>query len=468
MELTPGLVLDDRYELIAPLDGVGNGPTWRARDPDVPERLFTLKALGRVEGGALPSALVDHLRAMRAVRHPGVLAIASHGVCDDVPYIAQAPFDGVTLRRHLTDRVAASGPLSLTEIDALFRSIAAPLIAAHAATPPVVHGDLHPDVVVIPSGGAPTALVLDLGLTPFLDAAHRLQHRAFIAPERSAQLAPDVTADVFSLARILWSMLDVASLSDPQRGNARPSRRRDDVPDAVWQTLERATAPHPRQRPATVTALLDALTLAWKAPRPDPPAPTVEAPPRAPSSPRIEAPPRLHHAVARAEPVAPPSATSENPWATDARMKRVEAPAGFMERAFSTTTESHDEPAATDVMAPWTPPEAPPRAPVDAAVERTETLSASAFREAPAVTKPDEPTRLNARFAPVEAPDEETVRVAPFRPPSPPAPITLARIEAPSAAPLTREEPPPARRLSPAVIVGVVIALAAVLVALSR
>ncbi len=463
MELTPGLVLDDRYELLAPLEGVGNGPTWRARDPDVPARLFTLKTLARVEGGALPSALLDHLRAMRAVRHPGVLSIASHGVCDEVPYVAQAPFEGVTLRRHLTDRVAASGPLSITEIEALFRSVAAPLIAAHAATPPVVHGDLHPDVVVIPSGGAPPALVLDFGLTPFLDAAHRLQHRAFIAPERSAQIAPDVTADVFSLARILWSMLAVASLSEPQRANVRPSRRRDDVPDAVWQTLERATAPHPRQRPATVTALLDALTLAWKAPRPDPPAPSVEAPPHAPPTPRFEAPPRLHHPAARAAPVAPPAppTTSENPWATDARMKRVEAPAGFMERAFSTSTVPHEEAAATDVMPSWTLPEA--------VVERTETLSASAFRDESAVAKPDESTRVNARFAPVEAPDEETVRVAPFRPSTPQALSPAARIEASPTAPLVREEGPHARSVSPAMMVGVVIAIAAVLIAaLSR
>lgn len=458
MEPTPGLLLDDRYELLSPLEGLGNGPTWRACDPDVRERHFTLKFLRPVEGDALPAALTDHLRALRALRHPGVLTTVSHGVFEGTPYLVQSPFEGVSLRRHLAARTASSGRCTTAELDALFRSIAAAVSAAHAASPPVVHGDLHPDAVVIaPSERGPGARVLDFGLTPFLPSESALSHKAFVAPERSAQLAPDVTADVFSLARLLAMMLDEASFSDARSPRARASARRDDVPEAVWHTLERATAPHPRQRFASVNALLDALTDAWKAPRP---APVIEAPAPTPAPPP-EAPPRIAFEALRAPPPATPAAL-ENPWGTDVRMRRVEAPEGFMARAFSPANAPREEPAAaTDVMAPWSLPGAPS--------ERTEALSASAFRPAPDALAPEESTRRVAPFAPVDPPDEKTTQLAPFRPVAPPAPRAAERVDAPhSTTPATPAATPP--KSARALVIGAVLALIALaaLLALAR
>ena len=112
----PTTLVDNRYELVEPLADYGVGESWRAKDTQQKSRPVAVKFLRAVADPAAPSeVLTRHLRALRAVRHPNLLAIINQGIWASRPYIVQDVFPGSSLGTGL-DQARATGQLLPAEL----------------------------------------------------------------------------------------------------------------------------------------------------------------------------------------------------------------------------------------------------------------------------------------------------------------------------------------------------------------
>lgn len=210
-----GAVVGGRYTLLKRLGEGGFGACFRARDEVVgrdvvvkshhhppPERLPELRrALARAarlgEGaigvfGRDPRALQPHLYDMVISEDPYAF------------YVVMELLEGRSLRDHLVDR----GRCSARESAALLRDLACVLDAAHALSPPLVHGDLKPsNLFVTTRRGAHALAVLDLGeVEGYAREETIIGSPPWMAPEQwEGRRLPQ--SDIWALGMITFEML---------------------------------------------------------------------------------------------------------------------------------------------------------------------------------------------------------------------------------------------------------------------
>lgn len=256
---TPGLILAGRYRLRREL---GHGPTtsvWCADDP-VLDREVAVRILHPLFARDPDAIERFRARATRASRlaHPGVAAVYEVVADTDRAYAVVEFVDGPDLRTHI-DTI---GRLSTSEAAEVAAQIAATL--AHVHQEGLTHLGLGPSSVILGPHGR--ARIVDLGLGPdgLFDAdstdAGAIAGRAqYLAPEQIRGEATSTSTDVFALGLLLYEMLTGA----PARAAAAatnvaacattaiPSigRVQRDIPPRLGALIDRAVAPHPRDRP---------------------------------------------------------------------------------------------------------------------------------------------------------------------------------------------------------------------------
>lgn len=280
----PGVLVEQRFELVARMGDRGYGESWKALDRRFKNRVVMLKFLRAVPGVELPEALNDHINCLRALKHHQVLAVVGHGLFQSTPFLVHEHFEGRSLGAGLDEARETGVLLPLLLLEALFARVAAAVSAAHQATRPLIHGGLNPGCVVIHRlpGEDLQVRVLDFGLhrhaAPDPSAPARSARALLnLAPEQFEGATPTEATDVFGLGALLREMVS----SPPEMGaTLAPTalhRRRPDVPLAVWETAGTALQGDPSRRFATIEAFLAEVQLAWRqpvdaapAPRPDP------------------------------------------------------------------------------------------------------------------------------------------------------------------------------------------------------
>jgi hypothetical protein len=159
----------------------------------------------------------------------------------------------------LADLLAASeGPgLRLDDVVHYLGQVAEALDHLHLHRPPVVHGDIKPaNVIVTPEG---QAVLVDFGISHRGDRTGTAAGTAgYAAPEVAGGQQPTPASDVFSLAATAFALLT----GRPPRPGVRPAWAGIDPERArlVEFALRRGLSVDPARRPATATALVDALT----------------------------------------------------------------------------------------------------------------------------------------------------------------------------------------------------------------
>ncbi len=399
MKPAAGVLLDQRYELVAPLPDRGVGESWRATDKQHTDRAVSVKLLKPLGAGvtALPRDLADALRALRAFRHDNVPAVLNQGVCEGRPYLVYDPVEGRSIGAALDEARQADALVSLTLVEALFDRACRAFDAGHRAPRQVLHLGLTPGSVLY-HGDAPDLAVsiVDFGLAKYASPDPTAPVRSaralgFPAPE---QLEPDGKTgphtDVFSLGGLLREMLSLPPELGLTLSPAGLERRRDDVPDALWEVVSRAMSPRHADRFASAEAMREAASKAWRTPvRAKPIAPAPQPPPPAPQP------------ASAAHPL--PSAPQPAPLAPLLISSPQAAPAPLVAPLFSTEP---DEVATTEVAI--TPAERLAAKAALAARARVEPPAAAAFVSAPMpVIKPS--TQLHGFSpAPPKAPSFPT------------------------------------------------------------
>jgi eukaryotic-like serine/threonine-protein kinase len=212
--IAPGVRLDDRYEIIAPLGAGGMGEVYRARDARLhrevavkvlPQRLAQDdNALGRFEREA---------RSLAALSHPHIVAIHDFGAHEGHTYAVMELLEGETLRQRLQ-----RGTFTWGEAVNLGVQMAEGLAAAHSKG--VVHRDLKPENVILSRSGA--LKILDFGLArtdgpvpppdQTLTSAPTqpgvvLGTLSYMPPEQVRGQTVDPRGDIFALGCVLYEMV---------------------------------------------------------------------------------------------------------------------------------------------------------------------------------------------------------------------------------------------------------------------
>lgn len=270
----PGMVLADRYELVAPLGRGSSGWVWEARHTII-GKSFAIKLLAPRTGSFDDEAAVRMLReakTLSSLDHPNVIAVTDFGHAQGgTPFIVMELLQGRPLRAVLDD-----GPLSWRRARSWAVQILEGVEAAHREG--VIHRDLKPANLFV-TDKDDRIKVLDFGLAraprpPDGGAAESSAHLramgavfgtpATMSPEQLGGGAVDTRSDVYSIGCVLYEM--IAGRAPVQGGPAEllyqhvyvdPSPLRElappEVPDAVCEMVHRCLRKDPNERPSDIT-----------------------------------------------------------------------------------------------------------------------------------------------------------------------------------------------------------------------
>ena len=307
-----GQVLDAKYALIDLLGGGGYGSVYRGlQQPlgrEVAVKILHGLALSmkigreRFEREAVALARLSSPHTVRLIDF-GVTQSGPVGV-RNLPYMVMEVIEGEDLERRVR-----RGRLSPDEVLDVLDGVADSLAEAHAAG--IVHRDLKPSNVLLTRSHTGRSLpkVIDFGIAR-VEGSNKSQTGfvtgtpSYMAPEQvRGESDPDARVDVYALAAMTYELL---AGRPPYSGNdavailtqhcvAPVATLRGVVSDpALWifdAPLAAGMAKDRGDRPATVTALVEALRAAW-ASRDAPAAPPANSPNRTMgySSPPLSAP----------------------------------------------------------------------------------------------------------------------------------------------------------------------------------
>ena len=281
-----GMVLAGTYRLDAFLGQGMTGLTynaWHLRQ----KQPFALKILHKelAPSHDRVSKLRQDLRVLSGLRRFGFLPVDLNFAPDGAPFMAAELLVGETLRVRLL-----RGPLPVLAAGIVTAALSRAIGEAHKQN--VVHGDLRPENVILPTEAGRE---VEAGQPVLLDGAlHHLRKRAigldeslplgklaYLAPEQASgeQGTADAAGDIFALGAILYECLTgkqafsgselevvLEKLSSPPPSLSLP--RESGAPPGLSESLDgvirRACLRDPAERFQSMTELLEALSQAFE------------------------------------------------------------------------------------------------------------------------------------------------------------------------------------------------------------
>ena len=267
--LSPGQLLDDRYEILALLAEGGMGAVYRARRTLLGDEVGDIRIVRGEHGGSgSRDRFFRESRASARLRHPYIVSILDFNVDDeDHPFLVMELLNGPSLK----DEVASKGRMTLAEVQAIVPSLCTALQFAHDLG--IVHRDLKPANIVAHefSPGQRVYKIVDFGLANLRDTEETrltgphefLGTIAYASPEQLTGAAVDSRSDVYSLGAVVYEMLtgrvpfggpDAMAMLTAHLSGAVPrvSETIADVPAWVDIAVSRALAKDPADRWATI------------------------------------------------------------------------------------------------------------------------------------------------------------------------------------------------------------------------
>ncbi len=210
--LSPGQVLDDRYEILALLAEGGMGAVYRARRTLLGDEV-AIKVVRAEPGGAgSRDRFFRESRASARLRHPYIVSILDFNVDDeDHPFLVMELLNGQSLK----EEIAAHGRMSITKVQQIVPPLCTALQFAHDLG--IVHRDLKPANIVAHefSPGQRVYKIVDFGLANLRDSDETrltgphefLGTIAYASPEQLTGGDVDSRSDVYSLGAVVFEML---------------------------------------------------------------------------------------------------------------------------------------------------------------------------------------------------------------------------------------------------------------------
>ncbi len=256
-DVKPGVLLGNRFEVLAQLGAGRVGLIFKAQDRDLGD-LVTLKMLKPeiVQNAAQFDHLKQVIGRARGVRHPNVLGVLDFGETDSMPYISMEFARGMTLRFVIEQsrQVPVAAGLQIA------RQIGFALAEAHSQQ--LLHGGLKPENVLVETAGS--VKVMDFGLA--LPGGSGIE---YLAPEQLEGKGAQACSDVYGWGAVVYQMLtgqlpyagsSVAELRQKHvMEDPAPPSTLCELPGELEQILLRSLARAPEQRYPTIGDLLSDL-----------------------------------------------------------------------------------------------------------------------------------------------------------------------------------------------------------------
>lgn len=277
--LSPGHVIDGRYEIVGPLGAGGMGQIYRARRVALGDDVAIKMLLSADADVEARERFLRESRASAQLRHPHIVSILDFDRDEQGrPFLVMELLSGPSLREEL-DVGGALGPARAAEV---LTVVGSAVQLAHDRG--LTHRDLKPANIVAHryESGDRVYKVIDFGLVSLAAAADAtrltlpytfLGTIAYSAPEQLAGEAVGPAADQYSLAVVAYEMLTGKRPFDAPEplqlaqqvmagAAAPPSTVRATLPGGVDAVLGRALARTPSERWPSVAAFVTALVAA--------------------------------------------------------------------------------------------------------------------------------------------------------------------------------------------------------------
>jgi Protein kinase domain len=263
----PGVIVAERYRIVALLGRGGMGEVYRAEDLKLSQVVaikFLPEALSR-DAAAL-ARFHSEVRIARQVSHPNVCRVFDIGDADGIPFLTMEYVDG----EDLSSLVRRIGRLPQDKATEVSRQICAGLAAAHERG--VVHRDLKPSNVML--DGAGKARITDFGLAGIAaniqGAEVRAGTPAYMAPEQLAGTEVTPKSDIYSLGLVMYEVLtgrrayDAATLPELMKAReegtiTNPSALVKDLEPLIERVILRCLDKDPARRPSSALQVAAAL-----------------------------------------------------------------------------------------------------------------------------------------------------------------------------------------------------------------
>jgi serine/threonine protein kinase len=262
--LSPGTRLNGIYEIDQPIGLGGMGEIYKGHLVETGDPVAIKMMLPELaENEAAFTLFRKEASALHHIQNDAVVRYYVFTVEPVLrrPYLAMEFVDGRTLSNILHD----NGPLPFEAVRSLMQRLAAGLQAAHQHG--IIHRDVSPDNIIIPSGDVARAKIIDFGI------ARSNQHGTvigsgfagkfnYVSPEQLGLFGGNVTAksDIYSLGLLLVQTLTGQPI-DMGGSHVEVIEKRRNVPglgaiDMRFRPLlERMLQPDPDQRPDSMAAV---------------------------------------------------------------------------------------------------------------------------------------------------------------------------------------------------------------------
>ncbi|MDC3959159.1 protein kinase [Polyangium jinanense] len=281
LQLEPGRIVGE-YRIERKIGEGGFGAVYAAVHPVI-GKSAAIKVLNPQysHNPVMVSRFVAEARAVNQIRHRGIIDIFSFGKLEDGrQYYIMELLEGVTLEGYLRQR----GRLRPSEALPILRQIARALDAAHAAG--IAHRDLKPENVylVFDEDGSVFPKLLDFGIAKLLGESQGHKTRTgtpmgtplYMSPEQCRGKQVDHRTDIYSFGVMTHAVLtgappfmgdDVMDVLMQQVQTPPPALSSvcPDLPIGLDAPVLRMLAKDPTERPASVTAAIDAVVEAARA-----------------------------------------------------------------------------------------------------------------------------------------------------------------------------------------------------------
>ena len=204
-----GKRIHDRYEITDVIGEGGMGVVYEAWDIQVERKVAIKLVRSDTTDKKFLTRFRRELEITSQLRHPSTIRVFEHGeTIDGRPYMVMELLTGESL----ADRLER-GPIPEMEALQIARQVAESLSEAHEHG--VFHRDLKPDNIFIETVGVSKVVkVLDFGIAGGVDATRLTQAGEvfgtpqYMSPEQCNGLPLDHRTDIYSLAAILYEMIE--------------------------------------------------------------------------------------------------------------------------------------------------------------------------------------------------------------------------------------------------------------------
>lgn len=200
----PGVIVAERYRIVALLGRGGMGEVYRAEDLKL-SQVVAIKFLpiSFSQDASILERFHSEVRVARQISHPNVCRVFDIGDANGVPFLTMEYVDG----EDLSSLVRRIGRLPQDKAAEVTRQICAGLAAAHDRG--IVHRDLKPSNLMLDGSGK--IRITDFGLAGVAaniqGAEVRAGTPAYMAPEQLSGKEVTTKSDIYSLGLVMYEIL---------------------------------------------------------------------------------------------------------------------------------------------------------------------------------------------------------------------------------------------------------------------